>query len=79
MLQYAFQSFFVTAGKPDLGFVATVGAGLMNMVLDAVFIIAFGWGIAGAAAATAASGLTDPAYLLRTQKFQPAETYENQL
>ena len=58
VLQYAFQSFFVTAGKPDLGFVATVGAGLMNMVLDAVFIIAFGWGIAGAAAATSASGLT---------------------
>ncbi len=58
VLQYAFQSFFVTAGKPGLGFVATVGAGLMNMVLDAVFIIAFGWGIAGAAAATAASGLT---------------------
>ncbi len=58
VLQYAFQSFFVTAGKPDLGFVATVGAGLMNMVLDAVFIIVFGWGIAGAAAATAASGLT---------------------
>lgn len=58
VLQYAFQSFFVTAGKPDLGFVATVAAGIMNMVLDAVFIIVFGWGIAGAAAATAASGLT---------------------
>lgn len=61
MLQYAFQSFFVTAGKPELGFAATVIAGVMNMVLDALFIIGFGWGIAGAAAATAVSGVTGAA------------------
>lgn len=52
MLQNLFQSFLVTAEKPTLGLVITVGAGLTNMVLDAVFIIVFKWGIAGAAFAT---------------------------
>lgn len=55
MMQYAFQSFFVTAEKPNLGFVFTVGAGVCNMILDAVFIIGFGWGIEGAALATGIS------------------------
>lgn len=55
MMQYAYQSFFVTAEKPQLGFVFTVCAGVCNMILDAVFIIVFGWGLEGAAAATAIS------------------------
>lgn len=49
MLQYLFQSFFVTAGKPQLGFLATMAAGLTNIVLDALFIAVFRWGVAGAA------------------------------
>lgn len=57
MLQQEFQSFFVTAEKPQLGFLTTVAAGVMNMVLDAVFIAVFQWGITGAAAATAMSQL----------------------
>lgn len=57
VLQFAFQSFFVTAGKPQMGFCVTVVAGVANMVLDALFIIVFSWGIAGAAAATAISEL----------------------
>ena len=55
MLQMEFQSFFVTAEKPQLGLIATVAAGVTNMVLDALFIAVFRWGIAGAAIATAAS------------------------
>ena len=55
MLQMEFQSFFVTAEKPQLGLIATVAAGVTNMVLDALFIAVFRWGIAGAAFATAAS------------------------
>ncbi len=54
MLQYSFQSFMVTAEKATLGFLITVGAGIMNAVFDALFILVFGWGLAGAAAATAA-------------------------
>ncbi len=54
VLQYVFQSFFVTAGKPQIGLYVIVAAGVTNMVLDALFIGVFGWGVAGAAAATAA-------------------------
>lgn len=52
MLQYMFQAFFLTAEKPKLGFLVIVGAGITNMVLDALFIGVFRWGVAGAAAAT---------------------------
>ncbi len=49
MLQYLFQSFFVTAEKPQLGFITTIAAGLTNVILDAIFIAVFHWGTAGAA------------------------------
>lgn len=45
MLQNLFQSFMVTAEKPTMGLVITVGAGLTNIVLDALFIIGFQWGL----------------------------------
>lgn len=49
MLQYVFQSFFVVAEKPQLGFLATAVAGMTNIVLDALFVAVFRWGVAGAA------------------------------
>ena len=52
---YEFQLFFVTAEKPGLGLVVTVLAGLSNIAFDALFIIGFHWGLAGAAAASALS------------------------
>ena len=55
MLQMEFQSLFVTAEKPQIGLFVTVGAGVTNMVLDALFVAVFKWGIEGAAAATAIS------------------------
>lgn len=55
MLQQEFQSFFVTAEKPQIGLYTTVAAGVTNMVLDALFIVVFRWGVAGAAIATAIS------------------------
>lgn len=55
MLQNVFQSFFVTAEKPQLGLVVTVAAGLTNMVLDFLFIAVFQWNVEGAAIATAIS------------------------
>lgn len=51
-LQYALQGFLITAEKPHLGFYVTVAAGVTNMVLDALFIVVFKWGLAGAALAT---------------------------
>ena len=55
MLQNLFQSFFITAEKPKLGFVFTIASGVTNIVLDALFVAVFKWGLAGAAAATAVS------------------------
>ena len=55
MLQIFFQSFFVTAEKPKLGLFFTVLAGCTNMVLDALFVGLFRWGLIGAAAATVMS------------------------
>lgn len=52
MLQDAFQSFLVVAERPKMGFVVIASAGVANIALDALFIIVFGWGIAGAAIAT---------------------------
>lgn len=55
MLQCEFQSFFATAEKPNLGFYVTLIAGCTNIVLDALFVALFKWGILGAAYATAIS------------------------
>ena len=52
LLQSLFQSFFITAERPQLGLAVTVAAGVTNMVLDALFIAGFGWGLRGAALAT---------------------------
>lgn len=55
ILQNEFQSFLIAAEKPQFGLAITVAAGLTNMVLDALFVAVFRWGLAGAAAATAIS------------------------
>lgn len=55
MMQNVFQSFFIAAEKPKLGLAVTVAAGISNMVLDALFIAVFKWGIVGAALATGLS------------------------
>jgi Na+-driven multidrug efflux pump len=53
LLQYAFQSFCITAEKPNLSLVMMVTAGVCNIVLDALFVAVFRWGLLGAAVATA--------------------------
>ncbi len=55
ILQNVFQSFFVTAEKPTLGLWITIGAGLTNIFLDYLLVGVLKYGLAGAAAATAAS------------------------
>lgn len=52
MLQMTFQSFFMTAEKPQLGTIMSLVCALTNMALDALFIVGFHWGLAGAAAAS---------------------------
>ena len=55
MLQNTFQSFLITAERPHFGLYITIAAGVSNMVLDALFIAGFHWGVEGAALATAIS------------------------
>ncbi len=55
VLQYEFQCLFAAAEKPKLGLYVTVAAGIINIVLDALFVSILHWGLAGAAAATAVS------------------------
>ncbi len=55
VLQFMFHSFFVTAEKPQLGLFVTVGAGVTNMVFDALLTAVFPFGLVGAAVATAIS------------------------
>ena len=55
MFQNVFQSFLIAAEKPRLGLAATVSAGVTNMVLDALLVGVFRWGLAGAALATGLS------------------------
>lgn len=72
LLQYEFQSFFVTAGKPQLGLAVTVASGVTNMVLDALLVAVFSLGLPGAAAATAFSqivgGIIPLFYFFRPNK-----------
>ena len=55
ILQFEFQCLFATAGKPRLGLFVTAAAGIANMVLDALLVAVFPFGLKGAAAATAIS------------------------
>ena len=55
VLQMEFQTFFVTAEKPQLGLISTIIAGVTNMVLDALLVGVLPLGLIGAALATAIS------------------------
>lgn len=54
VLQIGLSSFFITAGKPGLGFSLTALSGVSNIVLDYLFITQFQMGIRGSAWGTAA-------------------------
>lgn len=81
MLQNVFQSFLIAAEKPKLGLIATIAAGVTNMVLDALFVGVFRWGVAGAAVATGLSqcvgGVFPLIYFLQPNssllRFKPAK------
>lgn len=57
ILQNEFQAFMIVAEKPQMGLLVTVSAGVTNIVLDALFVGVFKWGLQGAAVATAMSQL----------------------
>lgn len=71
VLQFLFQSFFVTAEKPQLGLITTISSGVTNIILDAVLVILLPQHLklVGAAIATGMSqvmgGLLPLIYFLR--------------
>ena len=54
MIQNYFQSFLLVDENSRLGFIATLFAGITNVVFDFVFIVLCKWGVIGAAVATIA-------------------------
>ncbi|MCI9247396.1 MAG: MATE family efflux transporter, partial [Clostridia bacterium] len=57
MLQNCFQSFLIVAEKPRMGLIISIITGVLNMILDFLFIYAFKMGVFGAAVATGISQL----------------------
>jgi putative MATE family efflux protein len=52
MLSVLFQVSFIVAGRPTIGFTLGIIAGLLNILLDYIFIVPLQMGVAGAALAT---------------------------
>ena len=69
ILQCSFQALLVAAEKPKMAFWLSVAGGVTNIALDLLFVVAFDWGLAGAAWATglsqAVAGLVPVLYFSR--------------
>ncbi len=52
IMQVLYQNLFVTAGKPTLGLILSILAGIANIVFDYIFIVLLQMGIKGAAIGT---------------------------
>ena len=52
MLAIAANNLFMAEGRPGSATIVLAGGAVANVILDALFILGFGWGITGAAAAT---------------------------
>ena len=52
MLAITANNLFMAEGRPIPATVVLAGSAIVNVILDALFILVFGWGVSGAAAAT---------------------------
>ena len=52
MIAIAVNNLMMAEGRPGTATVVLAGGAVLNVVLDALFILGFGWGVTGAAAAT---------------------------
>ena len=64
MISNCFSSIIRTEGEPMKAMTGTVVGNLLNIVLDPIMILGFGWGITGAAVATVIGNLASAAYYL---------------
>lgn len=58
-----------TEGKSGMAMIGQLGGNLLNVILDPILILGFGWNVAGAAIATAISSLVSAAYYIGYFKF----------
>ena len=58
-----------TEGKAGMAMIGQLGGNLLNVILDPILILGFGWNVAGAAIATAVSNLVSAAYHIGYFKF----------
>lgn len=62
ILQFQFQSLYIANGRPHIGLVLTTVGGVVNLVLDYIFIARCSMGISGAALATGIGYLVPALY-----------------
>ena len=55
MIAIAVNNLMMAEGRPGTATVVLAGGAVLNVILDALFILALGWGVTGAAAATVTS------------------------
>ncbi len=58
-----------TEGKAGMAMLGQLGGNLLNVILDPILILGFGWNVAGAAIATAVSNLISAVYYIGYFKF----------
>lgn len=63
-LAFIFNAVMRASGYPTKAMYSMLIGAVMNIVLDAIFILGFGWGIAGAAWATVISMITTSVYVM---------------
>jgi len=71
MLQRTFTPFFMVAERPHFSTMLSIACGITNIILDILFVAVFGWGLVGAAIATAASLLVGggvPVWFFRSRR-----------
>lgn len=56
-------------GKAGMAMIGQLGGNLLNVILDPILILGFGWNVAGAAAATAVSNMVSAVYYIGYFKF----------
>lgn len=69
LISNCFANIIRSEGKAGMAMIGQLGGNLINVILDPILILGFGWNVIGAAAATAISNLISAAYYIGYFKF----------
>ena len=64
MVAMSCNQYLMAEGRPAIAMILLAGGAILNMALDALFVLVLGWGVSGAAAATVIAQGTVVGYLL---------------